>query len=139
MSKQKRILLIKVAYWLGIGADALWAVGLLFPQIFGILAGIADFSPDYRTKLIMGIGGSLMTGWTLILLWAVRKPIERRVVILLTAFPVVFGMFIICLIDLLHGNTFVIWALIKSIVLIISMITSYVLAGKVEMEESKLV
>ena len=92
MNEQKRILLIKVAYWLGIGADALWAVGLLFPKIFGILVGRLDFNPDFQTQIIMGIGGSLMTGWTFLLLWAVRKPIERRVVILLTAFPVVFGM-----------------------------------------------
>ncbi|MHC4105647.1 MAG: hypothetical protein ACYSR9_11960, partial [Planctomycetota bacterium] len=113
MNEQKRMFLIKVAYWLGIAADAIWAVGLLFPQIFGILAGRPDFNPDFQTKIIMGMGGSLMTGWTFLLLWAVRKPIERRVVILLTAFPVVFGMFIISLIEVLYGNTFLIWALIS--------------------------
>ena len=139
MNEQKRILLIKVAYWLGIGADALWAVGLLFPKIFGILVGRLDFNPDFQTQIIMGIGGSLMTGWTFLLLWAVRKPIERRVVILLTAFPVVFGMFIICLIDVLYGNTFLIWALIKSIVLIISMTISYILAGKMVKENDRIV
>ena len=130
MNGQKRMLLIKVAYWLGIGADALWAVALLFPQIFGILTGRPGFNPDFQTKIIMGMGGSLMTGWTFLLLWAVRKPIERRVVILITAFPVVFGMVIVSLIEVLYGNTFIIWALIKSTVLIIFMINSYILAGK---------
>jgi hypothetical protein len=76
-----------------------------------------------------------MTGWTFFLLWAVRKPIERRVVILLTAFPVVFGMFVISLIEVLYGNTFTIWILIKTTVLIISMITSYILAGKMTKEK----
>ena len=135
MNEQNKMFLIKVPYWIGIGADALWAVGLLFPQIFGILTGRPDFNPDFQTKIIMGMGGSLMTGWTFLLLWAVRKPIERRVVILLTAFPVVFGMFIISLIEVLYGNTFILWVLIKGAVLIISMTNSYILAGKMAKEK----
>jgi len=83
----------------------------------------------------MGIGGSLMTGWTFLLLWAVRKPIERRVVILLTAFPVVFGLFIVALIGFLEGNSFYIWILIKCLILFISMVTSYMLAGKMAKEK----
>jgi exosortase/archaeosortase len=83
----------------------------------------------------MGIGGSLMTGWTFLLLWAVRKPVERRVVILITAFPVVFGMFIISFIEVLYGSTFTVWLLIKTGILIISMISSYILAGKVAGEK----
>ena len=77
-----------------------------------------------------------MTGWTFLLLWAVRKPIERRVVILLTAFPVVFGLFIVALIGFLEGNTFSIWILVKNTILIISMVTSYMLAGKMAKEKA---
>ena len=79
----------------------------------------------------MGIGGSLMIGWTVLLLWAVRQPIERRFVILITAFPVVFGLSIVALIGYLDGNTTNIWILIKNSILFISMITSYLLAGNV--------
>jgi len=122
--------LIKVPYWLGIGADALWAVGLLFPRIFGILTGEPGFNPDLQLRLAMGIGGTLMTGWTFLLLWAVRRPIERRVVILLTAFPVIFGLFIVALIGVLEGNTFEIWILIKTSILFVSTVTSYILAEK---------
>ena len=127
---KRRLFWIKIAYWLGIGADALWAIGLLFPQVFGILTGSLDFNPDLQTRLIMGIGGSLMTGWTFLLIWAVRKPIERRVVILLTAFPVVFGLFITILIGVLNGNTSTIWLLFKTAILFILMINSYLVAGK---------
>jgi hypothetical protein len=135
MDTQKReTFLIKVAYWLGIGADALWAVGLLVPQVFGILTGDPDFDPDSQVRAIMGIGASLMTGWTLLLLWAVRKPIERRVVILLTAFPVVSGMFVVALVGFLNGNTFNLWILVKSSILFISMITSYLLANQMNKE-----
>ena len=125
---KKRLLLIKIAYWLGIGADAFWALVLLFPKLFGILTGIPDYNPDLQTRLIMGIGGILMLGWTFLLLWAVRKPIERRVVILITAFPVVFGMFVIALIGYLEGNSANIWILVKTSILFISMLTSYYLA-----------
>ena len=128
--QKKKMLLIKAPYWLGIGADALWAVALLFPRVFGILTGSPDFSPDLQIRLIMGIGGVLMTGWTLLLLWAVKQPIERRFVILLTAFPVVFGLFIVALIGFLEGNTSNIWILIKNSILFISMVTSYILAGR---------
>ena len=127
---KRRLFWIKFPYWLGIGADALSAVGLLFPEVFGILTGRPDSSPDLQTRLIMGIGGSLMTGWTFLLIWAVRKPIERRVVILLTAFPVVIGLFITTLIGVLNGNTFSIWLLFKTAILFILMINSYLVAGK---------
>jgi hypothetical protein len=132
--QKKKMFLIKIAYWLGIGADALWAVGLLVPQVFGIMTGNPDFNPDLQIRLFLGIGGSLMTGWTFLLLWAVRKPIERRVVILLTAFPVVFGLFIVALIGFLNGNTINIWIMIKNSILFISMVTSYILANKMDKE-----
>ena len=125
---------IKIAYWLGIAADALWAVGLLVPRVFGILTGNPEFAPSLQLRLAMGVGGTLMTSWTFLLLWAVREPIERRFVILLTAFPAVFGLSIVALIGVLEGNTMEIWILIKNSVLFVSMINSYVLAGRVAKE-----
>ena len=135
--KNRNLFLIIIAYWLGIGADAFWAIVLLSPQVFGILMGISDYNPNLETRLIMGIGGTLMTGWTFLLLWAVQKPIERRVVILLTAFPVVFGMFIVALIGYLDGNTINIWFMIKTLILFISMVTSYIVARKMEKEMNR--
>ena len=125
-----KMFIIKLAYWLGIAADTLWAVALLVPSIFAVLTNNPDFNPDLDFKLIMGIGGTLMTGWTFLLIWAVQKPIERRVVILLTAFPVVFGLFIVSLIGSLNSDSINWWILIKTTILFISMITSYILAGK---------
>lgn len=133
--QKKRLFLIKMPYWLGIAADATWAIALIFPGFFGILTGRPDFNPDLEFKLIMGTAASLMTGWTFLLLWAVRKPIERRIVILLTAFPVVTGMFIVALVGFLNGNASNIWILVKTTVLIISMITSYLLANRMSKED----
>ena len=136
MSEQKKkMFLIKFPYWLGIVADALWAVGLFFPKVYGILTSAHDFNPDLQFRLVMCIGGTLMTGWTFLLLWAVRKPIERRFVAFLTAFPVVFGLSIVVLIDFLNGNKFIIWAFIKALIILVSMIVSYVLACKMAKEK----
>lgn len=133
MNEQKRMLLIKLPYWLGIGADAIWAIALLFPSFFGLLTGNPEFNPDLQIRLIMGIGGSLMTGWTCLLIWAVNNPIQRRMVILLTAFPVVFGMFIVALIGFINGNTSNLWLLLKTAILFISMVTSFVFARNSEL------
>ena len=126
-----RRLAIVLPYWLGIGADALWAIALFVPTVFGTLIGNPGFDPDQDFRLIMAIGGVLMTGWTILLLWAVRDPIERRFVILVTAFPVVFSFLLIALIRVLQGSTFQVWIVVKTTVLLASMIGSYVLAGTV--------
>ncbi len=131
-----RIFFIKVTYWLGIVADALWSVALLFPAGFAILTGKSDFDPDIQVRLIMGMGGSLMIGWTILLIWAVRRPIERRFVILLT-YPVVLGMFIVSLVGYLEGCTSSPWILIKTIILMIAMTTSYILSCRVSVQESQ--
>ena len=132
--KEARMVLIKAPYWLGIGADALWAVALFVPAVYGALTGNSDFNPDLQHRLTMGLGGTMMTGWTLLLMWAVREPVERRFVILLTAFPVVFGLFIVALVGFLAGNTFELWILIKSAVLFSTMIMSYVMARRISKE-----
>ena len=130
LHEHARRILIRIPYWLGIIADAIWAVALFVPQVFGVLTGRPDFDTDLQLRLVMAVGGILMTGWTFLLLWAVKKPVERRFVIILTAFPVVFGLFIVALVGFLAGNTFQLWILIKTSVLFICMVISYFLAGR---------
>ena len=126
-----KLWLIKFPYWLGIAADALWAVALLFPPFFGVLTGVDDFSPAWQMQSVMAIGGVLMAGWTVLLLWAVRRPIERRFVILLTAL-VVAALFLLALVNVLKGNTNEYWVLVKCMVLFVVMLTSYSLAGRMD-------
>jgi hypothetical protein len=134
MDKKKIVLLIKFPYWLGIFADAIWAIGLLCPSVYSILIGNSNFNPDLQYKLTMSIGGILMMGWTILLLWGVRSPIERRFVILLTAFPVVFGLLIVSLIAYISGNFASLWIVFKTTILFIAMIISYILARKIAKE-----
>ena len=131
MNNKKTSFLIRFPYWLGIFADALWAIALLFPPIYGLLIGNSDFTPDLQYRLTMSVGGILMVGWTLLLLWGVQNPVERRFVILLTAFPVVFGLFCVSLIAYISGNPASLWIVIKTAFLFITMVISYFLAGKI--------
>jgi hypothetical protein len=128
--QKTKMFLIRFPYFLGIAADALWAIALFFPSVLGILLNNPEFNPEIQVKLIMGIAGTLMTGWTILLIWAVQRSIKRRAVILITVFPVVFGLLIITLIGYLGGNTSNIWILIKTTILFITMMTSYILSGK---------
>ena len=57
----------------------------------------ARFRPPFdRSGAELGYGlragAPLMAGWTVLLLWADRRPLERKDVIAITALPVVAGM-----------------------------------------------
>lgn len=80
MWNQKRIL--KLSFLLAAIADAWSILPLLFPPLTKLTTGIENISGGCR--LIMGEGASLMLGWTLLLIWAYLKPIERKGVALLT-------------------------------------------------------
>ena len=78
----KRILLLRISYWVGAISDGFATLRMLFPKI--------AHGMGYRYALNMG--ASLMLGWTFLLLWADRKPMERKGVLLLTVFPVCTGL-----------------------------------------------
>ena len=126
------MILIKLPYWLGIIIDALWAVALFIPSIFGLLIGNPNFEPGVQVRLIMGIGGILMTGWTILLVWALQKPVERRMVALITAFPVILGMFSIAVIGFFNGSTSNIWIIAKTLILIVLFTNSFIRARSIE-------
>jgi hypothetical protein len=90
----KKILLLRICYWVGAIADAIPAIIMLLPTLGGSLYGIPDFNPGSEYRYAMGLGASLMLGWTFLLVWADRRPVERRGVLLLTVFPVLFGIII---------------------------------------------
>jgi hypothetical protein len=46
---------------------------------------IPGFEPTLPYRFAMGMGAALMLGWSALLLWADRRPLERRGVLPLTA------------------------------------------------------
>lgn len=75
---------LRVSYWVGAIADGLAAAAMFSPAIGSAIYERGDFEPGVEYQYAMRLGGSLMLGWTLLLLWADRKPLERRGVLPMT-------------------------------------------------------
>jgi hypothetical protein len=73
---------LKASYIAGAVADGLIGILMLLPDRMG----------ESEFRYSMGLGASLMFGWTALLLWANSRPIERRGVLILTIFPVIGGL-----------------------------------------------
>ena len=62
--------------------DALTIIPMIFPTIAIVIWGLTIISAEYI--FAMWFGAALMLGWTLLLTWALVKPLERRFVAPLT-------------------------------------------------------
>jgi len=92
MKNEKAIKFLRISYWTGAIFDAIVLLPMLSPKIGGMMMGIENFNPGNDYRYAMGIGASLMCGWVFLLIWADRKPFERKGVLLLTMFPVLAGL-----------------------------------------------
>lgn len=83
----KRLLI--TSYWIGIVADAAATVMLFSPAVANAILQPPSFpiSPFYL--YVSRVAGALMLGWTVLLFWAQRKPVERADILLITLLPVV--------------------------------------------------
>jgi hypothetical protein len=84
---------LRISYWWGIIADAVMAVLMLFPQQFAEMMKV-DVESARSFNYGVRYGAPLMIGWTMLLLWADRSPLERKDILLITLFPVVVGFVI---------------------------------------------
>ncbi len=92
MNESKRIKFLRISYWVGAVFDALIIIPMLLPKVASVVFGIPSFNPGNDYGYAMYIAASLMLGWVSLLIWADRKPVERRGVLLLTIIPVVTGL-----------------------------------------------
>lgn len=76
--------LLRISYRVGIMADTLAAMMMLSQAIFGHQSSLTHYTPELPYRYAMGMGGSLMVGWTLLLIWADRDPEARRGVLPIT-------------------------------------------------------
>jgi len=136
MTVKTKMLTMQTAYWLGVIADALWTVALVNPSLFGLLTGRPDFDPDLRFRLTMGIGASLMAGWTLLLAWASRNPVERRGVLLLTACPVIAGLAVVTVVGIVSGGASNYWILGKLALLFGVVLTGFHIGNQLAKEST---
>jgi hypothetical protein len=82
--KNNPIFWLHISYWAGAVLDILAALVMLFPSLFVVLNQPANFQADAAYRYAMGMGAPLMIGWTILLLWADRKPVERKGILPIT-------------------------------------------------------
>ena len=73
---------LRVACLAGALTDALAIVPMLSPSVAALLWGIEEASPAFR--FAAASAAALMLGWTILLLWAYRRPAERRAIAIFT-------------------------------------------------------
>ncbi len=83
--------MLRVGYWVCGIFELMALVPMLSPTLFGGVMGIPDFHPGPDYTYAMGIAAVFTLGWVLLLLWADRRPVERRGVALVTIAPVFVG------------------------------------------------
>jgi predicted CoA-binding protein len=79
---------LRVSYWLGAIVDAIASILMFFPELGRAAYGVSGLEPSADYRYAMRFGASLMFGWTLLLLWADRRPRERRGVLAITVFVI---------------------------------------------------
>jgi len=73
---------VRASFVVGAVVDGVIAVLMLLPGRMG----------ETGFRYPMGLGSTLMLGWTVLLLWGNRKPMERKGLLLITICPVISGL-----------------------------------------------
>jgi hypothetical protein len=84
--------MLRISFLVGAITDGLAIIPMVFPRIGSALFGGDSSRLGAEYRYAMGIGASLMAGWTALLVWGAMNPIERRDVLILTLVPVVAGI-----------------------------------------------
>ncbi len=75
---------LRISYWVGAIADAVAAMAMFAQAVFARPSPLSDYVPEIPYRYAIALAGSLMLGWTVLLIWADRRPYERRGVLLIT-------------------------------------------------------
>ena len=110
---KNKVAWLRISYWAGAIVDLYAAFRWLFPQVF------PDSSADMGYSLGMKWGVALMLGWVALLIWADRKPVERRDILLLTIFPVITGLLVTAVVAFTAGFISTSTLILNSVVLVV--------------------
>ncbi|TFG08378.1 MAG: hypothetical protein EU539_02420 [Promethearchaeota archaeon] len=120
---------IKGVYFYGTFLDGLMGV-LMVISIYTRTLIIPYSSTSNEYQFAMGWAASLMFGWTVLLFWGSFKPIARKSILLMTAFPVVSGLILTEIMTDAMGLANI-W-LFQSIAIMPVLLISYFLSTKIE-------
>ncbi len=110
LTRENKYKFIKFSYWLGAILDGIWCIIPFIYMFFSDLSIFTDLgypSPisEFGYYALVGVVG-LMFGWTLLLIWGVQKPIERKDTLLLTTLVCVI-LLILQIIGFINGNKYI--------------------------------
>ena len=78
MNKNHELYWLHTSYWMGAVLDLLVGLNMAFPRLVGVDRVLSLFTPTPASRFAFGMGAPVMLGWTILLLWADRKPLERK-------------------------------------------------------------
>jgi hypothetical protein len=87
-----RVLWLRISYWTGAIIDALACIPLINSDVWAAINHVPNFHADWDFRYAQGFAAAFMAGWTILLVWADRNPLERRGVLPITVFPVIIGL-----------------------------------------------
>lgn len=120
---KKKIRWLRIAYWTGAVLDAVAFLQMMFP---GFTAKIMEVNflvtPEY--KMAMQFGASLMLAWTVLLVWADRKPVERRAILPITLIIIVMNF--ITFLQAAHLGLIPVEKLIPQLIVILAVFVLYI-------------
>ncbi len=95
--EKNKILLLRISFWIGAILDAIYAINMGLVWLIESYSGLdpinlVRFTSDLESRYAWGVSASLMLAWTVLLIWADRKPVERKSISLFTAFPLLIGL-----------------------------------------------
>jgi hypothetical protein len=91
-SIKNKIFWARLSYWTGAIVDLIIGIAAIFFPGFTQYLWQLDIPIQGADLMWTKYFGSIVFAWTCLLLWADRKPLERKGVLLLTCFPVLVGL-----------------------------------------------
>lgn len=101
---RSKIVWIRLGCYVGAVVDAAAALMLMFPVLNTWISGEAPAVDSINFRTTRATAAALMWGWTVLLVWAGKRPLERYGVVAITIFPVLTWIASTRLHNMLHGE-----------------------------------
>jgi hypothetical protein len=103
LRKEKKLLWVKIGFWAGIIADFIFGLKLMFlPKMVELVWGFSHSMSPFEIMWSRYMG-AIIFAWTFTLIWGLKKPIERRLLLPITAIFVLIPFIIIECLVLIKG------------------------------------
>jgi hypothetical protein len=94
MKDANSVKLLRVSFWIAAILDGVYSLNI---SLVWLIDGFSGFDPIRMIRFTSGLESryawgmvfALMISWTILMIWADRRPLERKDTIMLTAFPLV--------------------------------------------------